>query len=719
MKFRVFLIFLITVLIHSNLYGQTEKFFVEKTTFSSDKFDEFSPSWFKNGLVFCSNRKNNPFLDYSDSRNRGMIKMFYVDTVPGIEWTKYTVFANEIQTRLNNGPVTFNSSEDTMYYSRNRIVEGDIKKLSVYRNKLGLFSSVYNGQEWTRVREFRFNSEWYNITSPCLSPDGRRLYFASDRPDGYGGADIYLCRMRNGYWEEPVNLGPLVNTSGNESYPFINEVGELFFSSDGHPGSGGKDIFVTKEKRTNEWFPPVRLDDPINSEYDDFGIITDNLMTEGYFSSSRDNTLDIYKFKTLRQQIWFNEPHKDNQYCFILSDTGSIHIDTLSLQYEWIFEDNSKKYGATIDNCFPGSGNFKVVLNIVDRESGDLFFYKSTYDIEIVNYDQPFITSEDLAITNQVLDFDGVKSYCPGYLIEDYFWDMGDGTITHGERVSHVFYASGEYNVKLELTLKSISTGKYLKRAISKNVQVFNNEREKDAYLRGRPITEQHYALIDQHKNVSIGSDFNTEVYFGQPAVFRVEILSSPTRIRPDDIIFSNLPSNFVLKEIFSEEDNIYRYSVFEQTNLMATYPTFKEMISKGYTDTRIRLYLLEDQIDIELFYLKERYGVLSELYFDIDNRLLTNAYLMFNKVAKLMNDYPEINLEIGVHTDDLGSADYNLRISQTRAQLLVDYLISTGMERDRLIAKGYGESQPVASNARERGRRLNRRIGITIFKYK
>ncbi|MBN1386959.1 MAG: OmpA family protein [Bacteroidales bacterium] len=646
-----------------------------------------------------------------------MIKMFYVDTIPGIEWTKYTEFAKEIQTRLNNGPVTFNPTGDTMYYSRNRIVEGDVKKLSVYRNTLGLFSSVYNGQEWTRVREFRFNSEWYNITSPCLSADGRRLYFAADRPDGYGGADIYYCQMRNGYWGEPLNLGPAVNTSGNESYPFINEVGELFFSSDGHPGSKGRDIFITKEKGPNIWHPPVRLDAPINSDYDDFGIITDNLMTEGYFSSKREATLDIYKFRTIREEIWFNEPQKENQYCYTLTDTGSIFIDTLNLEYEWIFENNSKDYGPTVNHCFPGSGNYKVTLNLIDRETGDLFFHKCTYNIEVKDYEQPFITGPDYTLKNQILDFDGLKSYCPGYLIERYYWDFGDGTVGKGERIQHLFYEAGEYNVKLELTLKSLSTGKYLKRAVSKKVLVFNNERERTESLSGKYDVEQDYLDIGKYINVTVGSDYNAELYYGKPTAFRVEVLSSPTRIRPDNILFSNLPSNFTVNEILSEEDSIYRYSVFEQTRLIETYPTYKKMISLGYPDTQVRLYLLEDPVEIELFYLKERYGVLSELYFDIDNRLLTNAYLMFNKVAKLMNDYPEISLEIGVHTDDQGPAESNLRMSQTRAQLLVDYLISAGMERDRIKAKGYGESQPVASNTRERGRRFNQRIEIKIIK--
>jgi hypothetical protein len=88
--------------------------------------------------------------------------------------------------------------------------------------------------------------------------------------------------MAGDYWSEPVNLGPVINTAGNESYPFISPSGDLFFSSDGRPGFGGKDIFFSHFSDST-WLTPVLLDPPINSQYDDFGIITDTLMNEGYF----------------------------------------------------------------------------------------------------------------------------------------------------------------------------------------------------------------------------------------------------------------------------------------------------------------------------------------------------------------------------------------------------------------------------------------------------
>ena len=214
--------------------------------------------------------------------------------------------SKDLKTKLNDGPASFSRNSDTIYFSRNLVVDGNFKLLSTSRNKLGLFYAVPEAKGWSKVRELRFNTEWFNITMPCLSRDSKRLYFASDKPDGYGGMDIYYSNWKNGYWEDPVNLGPLINTAGNETYPFINETGELFFSSDGLKGLGGKDIFVTKQ-RGLEWFPPVRLEAPLNSEYDDFGIVTNAVMNEGYFSSKRGKTIDIYGFRSELMQVWFSE----------------------------------------------------------------------------------------------------------------------------------------------------------------------------------------------------------------------------------------------------------------------------------------------------------------------------------------------------------------------------------------------------------------------------
>ena len=283
---RNLVLFIMVALFSQIILGQSETYIVNKTSFSSEKYDEFSPVYYKNGIVFCSNR-NLSLSNRSTSQNKGLFKIYYIDTTGKADWESAKLFSRNLTTILNDGPVTFNSSRDTIYYSRNQDVSSKLSDISGPRNKLGIFSATLIAGQWTKVRDIRINNEWYNVTTPCLSPDGKKLFFASDKPGGFGGSDLYYSEWKNDRWEDPVNLGPVINTKGNESYPYLNASGELFFSSDGLGGYGGKDIYFSLYSDST-WLTPVCLDPSINSKFDDFGIVTDSEMKEGYFSSNRD-----------------------------------------------------------------------------------------------------------------------------------------------------------------------------------------------------------------------------------------------------------------------------------------------------------------------------------------------------------------------------------------------------------------------------------------------
>src|SRR5450759_2909574 len=312
---KIKLAFLLTLFLQQFVLGQTETYTINEASFSSNKYDEFSPVYYKNGIVFCSNHKYH-LKNYSTTPDKRLVKIDYIDTTGKAKWRSARLLSRNLKTKLNDGPVTFNSRGDTIYYSRNLEVSSKLLKISNPRNKLGIFRAVLVRKKWRKISEFRFNSEWYNVTTPWLSPDGKRLFFASDKPGGFGGLDLYYCQWKGDYWDDPVNLGPIINTKGNEAYPFINLAGELFFSSDGHPGFGGMDIFFSRFSGT-AWLTPVGLDAPVNSQYDDFGIITDTLMDEGYFSSNRNKSIDIFHFRTNFPQIFYTNIQRENQYCFM------------------------------------------------------------------------------------------------------------------------------------------------------------------------------------------------------------------------------------------------------------------------------------------------------------------------------------------------------------------------------------------------------------------
>ena len=145
---------------------------------------------------------------------------------------------------------------------------------------------------------FHFNSDEYSTGHPTISADGKTVYFSSDRPGGFGGVDIYVTNLnQDSSWSEPKNLDSLINTEGNELFPFFhNNTKTLYFASNGHVGLGGLDIFATQIEGSKM---PENLGHPINTQFDDFGLIINHKQKGGFFSSNRkggEGHDDIYGF---------------------------------------------------------------------------------------------------------------------------------------------------------------------------------------------------------------------------------------------------------------------------------------------------------------------------------------------------------------------------------------------------------------------------------------
>ena len=696
------------------ILGQSETYTIKKASFSSERYDEFSPVYYKNGLVFCSNR-NQGLSNRSTPQNKGLFKIYYIDSTGKADWESAKLFSKSLTTILNDGPVSFNSDRDTIYFSRNQDVSSKLSDISSLRNKLGIYSAVLVEGQWAKVRELRINNEWYSVTTPYLSPDGKKLFFASDKPGGYGGSDIYYSSWRGDRWEDPVNLGHPINTKGNESYPFINPSGELFFSSDGLPGLGGKDIFFSIFS-DSAWLVPVRLDPPLNSQHDDFGIVTDTLMHEGYFSSNREKSIDIYHFRTNYPQVLYNSIQRKNQYCFIFADSGAIVIDPLNLKYVWDFGDGQKASGSLVSHCFPGAGKYTVKLDICEKTTEKVFFSKLIYSLELQDFKQPFINSPDILVKGETVKFDGLGSYLPGYKILRYSWDFRDGNKLSGDIVPHSFEENGEYIVNLEVTLKSNSTGNIHRTGVSKKIMVFNDVQEMRSNLAKIALVKTSVPYIEKYENAQLRTQYSAETEFRKKSVFNVELLSSRKKIGSDSWIFRNVPKRYTITEKFIPGDSIYSYIVDQQMSLMATYPAYKDLFVLGFKDVRIKIYVLKEPAEKELHDLININGAFADSYFDNSDRLTSNAYIMLDQIIKLMNKYPTLRLEVAVHSDTSAPAEKSLALSQLRARLLVGYLINRGINTKRLVATGFGGSKPIAPNFLEKDRKLNRRIDFIII---
>lgn len=711
---KIVLVLLITFFTQAIL-AQSESYTVKKAFFSSDKYDEFSPVYYNKGIVFCTNR-NSTILNRSTTENKGLFKIYYIDTILNADWKSATLFSKSLTTVVNDGPVTFNKKRDTIFYSRNLEISNKLTEISNPRNKLGIFNAELVAGQWTKIREFRINNEWYNITTPCLSPDSKRLYFASDKLEGYGGSDLYYCQWISDRWDNPVNLGPTINTAGNESYPFVNQEGGVFFSSDGHPGLGGKDIFYTKPAGTF-WLPPVALDAPINSQFDDFALIADSVMSEGYFSSKRESTSDIYHFKTKFHQLFYCENQRVNQVCFKFSDEGKILINEEYLKYVWNFGDGSQMTGLNVEHCFPGPGKYSVRLDVVDKKSGRIFFSKVSYDLELKEVEQAIIKSSRSALVGESVSFDGLSSNFPGSQVLKYTWYFGDGDRTTGDIVNHSFKENGDYEIKLGLILKQEKTEIIFEACTSKLIRVFNDEKEKSTFD-AQKIKPVPVVNISTYDHAFIGNMYSAEKGFNQDVVFVVEILSSKTRLNLDNAVFNKVPQKYSVKEIRLPSDNLFHYIIAEEMNLISTYSTFNEITEHGYAEVSIRTFMLEDPAAKELNNLKKVFGVSADVFFKFnDHNLSSEGTQILDQILGFMAKYPKIRLEIATHTDNTGSPNTNMLLSQKRADAMVNYLIINGVSALRLIPKGHGGSKPLVPNFYEADRKLNRRVEFNIIK--
>jgi len=708
-------LFILVALFPKIILGQTETYSVIKSSFCSDKYDEFSPVFYKEGLVFTSNR-NQGLSNHLTSQNKGLFKIYYVDTIgkAGLESTR--LFSKNLTSILNDGPVTFNKTRDTIYFSRNHDVTGKLSTLSSVRNKLGIFTAVLIDGQWTKIRELRVNNEYYNVTTPCLSPDGKKLFFASDKPGGFGGMDLYCCEWKNNFWNDPVNLGPAINTKGNEAYPYINQSGKLFFSSDGHPGLGGKDIYFSIYADTS-WLDIVHLDAPINSQYDDFGLVADSVMNEGYFSSKRDNSIDIYHFKTNFHQLFYCHNQRANQYCFKFTDESKIPIDESYLQYEWSFGDGTKTIGRNVEHCFAGPGKYFVKLDIIERKSDRIFLSKSSYTVELKDIEQAIIKSPSYAVVGESISFDGLNSYFPGSSVLTYSWSFGNGELTTGSTINHSFKNKGEYEVKLGLILRNNKSGAIFEACTSKQIKILNDKQEAKA-IDSKVIAQPSTPNIFNYDHSVIGNMYSVEKEVNPETVFQVEILTSKTRLNLDNSIFNNVPKKYSIREIRLRNENLYSYIIDEEMSLMGTYSTFNEIVDLGYKDARVRAYTLEDPAAKDLNTLKKVFGVSADLFFNTNDFILSTAGTqMLDQIIGFMAKYPLVKLEIAAHTDNLGSAPALTLLSQKRAEAMVNYLINNGVNSLRLIPKGYGGSKPLISNYVEADRKLNRRVDFTIIR--
>ncbi|MFO7827884.1 MAG: PKD domain-containing protein [Bacteroidales bacterium] len=449
--------------------------------FNTNKYDELSPVYHRGDVVFCSNRKNSLFVTFTDEREELPLFDLYKVEEGRNSWGKAELFDKDFKSPFNVGPATFNGTGSEIYFTRNHKFEKKIGNSIDRNNKLGIYYSKFSRYRggWSTPTPFKYNNPDYNVAHPTLSEDGQYLYFVSDMDGGYGGTDLYVCELEGSNWGEPQNLGPQINSEGNEFFPFIHSSGRLYFSSDGHEGLGRLDIFYS-EKVNDEWHKPIGLDPPINSRYNDFGFIIDAFKKNGMFSSDRQRQSDdIYSFAPLYPMFENIKRMQENDHCYVFFEEGAQSLDSTTFEYQWVFSDGTKINGEEVEHCFESEGDYTVELNVIDEITGDVAFNQATYQLTIENVEQVYINSPDTVMVGQEVKFDGRQTNLQDFEIARYYWDFGDGRKTRGIEATHIYTAPGNYIVQLGVVSKSDREGNADKQGVFKNIVVLGQSRER------------------------------------------------------------------------------------------------------------------------------------------------------------------------------------------------------------------------------------------------
>ncbi|MBO0322519.1 PD40 domain-containing protein [Muricauda sp. CAU 1633] len=266
----------------------------------NSKYSDFAASFYEKGLIFASDRDTGNLARYRHTWTSKDFLDLYKVNVDSISSDRVVKLEGDVNTRLHESTSTVTKDGTTLYFTRNNFLDGKKYKDESGIIRLKIYSAEYIDGEWTNVIELPFNNDSYSVAHPVLSPDGKRLYFVSDMPGSYGESDIFMTEIiGDGTYGPIVNLGENINTRARETFPSITKDGVLYFSSDGHQGLGGLDVFATKIAFDDYDQPVVNVGKPINSPLDDFAYIFNPETKQGYFSSNREGGMgedDIYEF---------------------------------------------------------------------------------------------------------------------------------------------------------------------------------------------------------------------------------------------------------------------------------------------------------------------------------------------------------------------------------------------------------------------------------------
>jgi len=672
---------------------------------NSEKLD-FSPTFYKDGLVFTSTRNQSQKLTTRKDlwTNDNFMDLYFAEVDETDQISGLGHLFKDVNMKYHDGTATFTEDENIMYFARSNSKGGKRKKDKEGITRLKIFEARSDQKGWGDAKELSFNDDDFDTCHPTLSADGNTLYFSSGRPGGFGGMDLYQSRKMGNGWSTPENLGSEINTEGNEIFPFIHEDGTLYFASNGLPGIGGLDVFavleIQDENFEKTWSNPNNLGKPINTKKDDFGLIVDVSGTKGYFTSNRNGGKgldDIYSFlckkgiknvgKSIAESTLVTTTISvcDEETGEMLSD---VNINVISNGIK------SNSTGANWDN------EFMVQLKPLDKS-------REKYSLNLVKRkNSTALNTDNQYFTNQSGIFESSFSTKDKYQLQ--LQKSGYETL------DYEFF----YNDYLKNKVNCIPMKK-------ENCTRFTGTVLNKKYEKAIPNAELAVMNKCTGEVENMTSDAKGNFSFCMECNCDYEVLASKDYFTNDLQTLSDFACNEALVKSFYLENNPGGLANYNKNlpnpNPMpngyaaglnyppANYPPMGNYYPPSFNPNGYKVGAI-----IEL----------KNIFYDFDQSYIReDAAPELDKVVDLLRRFPSMRIELGSHTDARATNNYNQSLSQRRANQAVDYIVRRGIERYRIVAVGYGENMLKNKcrdgiNCPEEAHQRNRRTEIKVLEF-
>ncbi|MCB0762119.1 MAG: OmpA family protein [Flavobacteriales bacterium] len=680
-------------------------------------YKEYAPVFYEDGIVFCSNRKSEVFKTVTDHEEAFLTDLYFVSIGSDGKSGKPEIFSGELASSVNEGPLVFTTSGDTMYFTAN--VRQEFRKREA--NPLAIWMSVKAQGKWTApvLADFCSEDDGYDVAHPALSPSGKWLIFSSNMPGGYGGSDLYVSAFGANGWSRPHNLGPTINTDQSELFPYFDSKGRLYFATNGRHDREDLDIYFTALLDNDQWANPVAMGEPINSEFDDFGVVIDPSGEHGLFSSNRSGGTDnIFEFSYEFPVFPNCEEIAKPPLCYLIEEEKIVKNDTLPLIYEWDFGDGTTARGLSVEHCFPGVGEYEVSLNLYDTITGLQYARVSELYVPIEAINRPYITAVDTILVGDTLLLDSKESTLSNFDLDNYYWDFGDGTHLANATALHSYDTPGTYRVVLG-ALSTPFNGGVQRSCAYKDIHVVEIMDPFEGIVAAQP---EFIPLVTRSAG-RLEHNVKAEL---QKRMYYVEFKNSDTPIALNDPFFERV--NYEITERYVEQDSSFRYSVGEAGEISKLYHIYQNLLDSGYREMLVKeefVKVFDDEVRKRGFYypdsvkaaMNREINRFADILFDYNSHVIQKqSYKNLDYMARVLNAETSLRLSIKAHTDNTGSDDFNKELSIDRATAVVEYLESKGIDRTRLVWEGLGNDFPVASNDTEEGRALNRRVEFELL---